>query len=154
MLASLTLNPLRGLLAALAPLALLVALTLPHDAHAIVFIGNPGTITVVMPDGDEGPVTFESVVFATCDGATDTLTDVDGDVVTGIDYSSTLSDICAMTIEPAGGEIRIAGVNSSGPFEIAIDESELDVEAADLPKTLAYTVISGTVTASPVLYAE
>jgi len=129
------------------------ALLGPKVALAVVFFGNPGKLEVILPGAEDGDVHIESLTFAPCSGSStpETQTDLYGDLVDGFDYASSLSSICGMAMSLEGGELIISGTNAWGEFEIAVDESELVFDGEDLPKTLAYTVISGTVASGPVL---
>ncbi|MEN0063236.1 MAG: hypothetical protein AAGA48_13865 [Myxococcota bacterium] len=147
---------LRNSLKALSALALGIAtLASPGVALALVFMGNPGTLSVAMPGAQIGPVTVDDIIFTSCTGAVEVqTTDFSADLVTGFGYSSIHSSLCGMKMVPQGTTVYISGSNAYGSYKVAIDRSEFNVTASDLPKALSYTVISGVVPQGPVLHID
>lgn len=140
----------RALLGLVAFLMVLVV-ALPPFARAAVLLGNPGKLSITLPGAASGEVVIDAWTYHPLSGTPEVEYDVSGDVVAGIDYSCTLSSLYGITLEPRDGEIIITGSNAWGEYEVAIAESELDFDGDDLPKALAYTVISGVVTTAPIL---
>lgn len=132
-------------------LASTLAALVPFHAHAVVGVGNPGDLRVSMAGATDA--TAIVTVVESCPGGDTILEDqISVDLLAGLGLDAPPAG-CTHDIS-IETDLTIEGSNSSGVFEIVVDASEFEANERDLPLTLAYTVVSGTVTSAPVLLLD
>jgi len=139
----------------LRPLPITAALLAPTIANAVVIVGNPHDVeaaSIQMPGADHANVLLD-VTYEPCDGPSTVDSDVSADLVEGFTFDPPSGELCRIVVD-LNDDVVITGTNASGEFEVVVAAGEFDVTDDDLPLTLAYTVVSGSVGSAPELHVD